>query len=103
MDRKAAIAKTTRYAELIKKDFPVKMVILFGVWLEELAREDDPIEVAVIFDRLEDDYLEVEQKLQKLGWDIDPRFEPTIIETGREDMVGFLDEVKENGHIVYHS
>ena len=100
MGRKSAIEKTTRYAEQIKKDFPVKLVILFGAWLEELAREDDPIEVAIIFDSLEDDYLEVEEKLQKLGWEIDHRIEPTIIETEREDMVGFLEEVKENGRAV---
>lgn len=101
MDRKAAIEKIQQYAELIKNEYTVKMVILFGAWLEELAREDDPIEVAVIFDSLEDDYLEVEDKLQKLGWKIDNRIEPTIIETEREDMIGFLEEVKENGHIIY--
>ncbi len=103
MDRTAVIEKTKQYAGLIERDFPVKMVILFGAWLEELAREGDPIEVAIIFDSLEDDYLEVEEKMQKLGRDVDQRIEPTIIETERGDMVGFLKEVKENGHIVYQA
>ena len=79
------------------------MVILFGVWLEELAHEDDEIEVAVVFDSLDDDYLEIEHKLVKLGQQIDHRIEPTIIESEREDPTGFFQEVLENGCIVYQA
>lgn len=102
MNREAVIEKAKQYAELIRQNLPVKMVILFGAWLEELAREDEEIEIAVVFDSLDDDYLEIEHKLAKLALRIDNRIEPTIIESEREDPTRFLQEVLENGHIVYH-
>ncbi len=99
MDRKALLETVKLYADLVFEDFTAKQVILYGAWLEGLAREDDEIEVAVVFDRLKEDMLETRGKLQVLGQQVDPRIEPTIIELNKKDIVGFYKEVLENGHI----
>lgn len=103
MERAELIEKVKEFAGLIKKDFPVKEVILFGAWLEGLAKEDDEIEVAVVFDRLGRDLLESREILLELGRTIDPRMEPVIIEREVKDPVGFYREVLENGEIVFQA
>lgn len=101
MDKKELAEKIKQFALLVKKEFPVRMVILFGAWLEGLAREDDEIEVAVVVDLLDEDYVESRTKMVKLGRTIDRRIEPIIIEKKRKDPVGFFQEVLDNGKVIW--
>lgn len=101
MHRKILLKKVEDFAREAARRYPVSQVILYGSWLEGLAREDDEIDVAVIFEHLDDDLLEVREALTQLAAGIDPRIDPTIVESDIDDEVGFRDEVMKNGKVIY--
>ena len=103
MDKEEVIAKVKRYAEEIKKVFPVRMVILFGSYAKNCAREHSDIDVAVIVDHNEKDYLESRRQLFKLRRDIDCKIEPVLIERDEKDLSGFFEEISATGEIVYQN
>jgi len=100
MDKEEVIEKVKQFAELIKTHFPVKMVALYGSYAKGTAAKDSDIDVAVIVDEIDGDFLELETKLFKLRRQIDVRIEPILLEDG-EDKSGFLEEILKEGKIVY--
>ena len=100
MDKKQAIEIVRNYAEVVRKHFPVKKIILYGSHSREHAREDSDIDVAVVLDSIEEDYLSIGALLFKLSRDIDLRIEPVLLEQG-DDVSGFLDEIIKTGELVY--
>ncbi len=103
MDKKEVIEKVKKYTEVVKEIFPVRMVILFGSYAKNCAREHSDIDVAVVVDHNEKDYLESRRKLFKLRRDIDCKIEPVLIERDEKDLSGFFEEILNNGEIVYQS
>jgi predicted nucleotidyltransferase len=103
MDKTEVISKVEKYAELVKKTFPVRMVILFGSYAKNRGREYSDIDVAVVVDHNDQDYLESRQQLFKLGTDIDCRIEPVLIEKDHKDLSGFFEEILDTGEIIYQS
>jgi predicted nucleotidyltransferase len=101
MDKKTVINKVKEYAELVKKAFPVRMIILFGSYAKNCAGEHSDIDVAVVVDRNDQDYLESRQQLFKLGTDVDCRIEPVLIERNQKDLSGFYEEIRNTGEIIY--
>lgn len=101
MDKREVIEKLKEYAELLKKYFAVKMVILFGSYSRGSARLDSDIDVAVVLERLPENILDVEIEFFKLRRQIDSRIEPVIFEIGQDDPSGFFDEILKNGDIIY--
>lgn len=101
MDKKEVIEKLTGYTELVKKYFAVKMVILFGSYSKNLAREDSDIDVAVVVDRYPNDVLTAEVELFKLRRQIDSRIEPVLFEIGQKDPSGFFQEILDTGVLIY--
>lgn len=103
MDKTEVISKVEKYAELVKKTFPVRMVILFGSYAKNCGREYSDIDVAVVVDHNDQDYLESRQQLFKLGTDIDCRIEPVLIERDHKDLSGFFEEILNTGEVIYQS
>jgi uncharacterized protein len=102
MDKAAVRECVSRLAELAKDNFPVKKVILFGSYAKGYAREDSDIDVAVLIDKIDGDFLSAETRLFKLRRNIDTRIEPVLIED-TEDFSGFLEEILRTGEIIYTS
>ena len=102
MDKKQAVEIVERYAGVVKENFPVKKIILYGSYAKETAGKDSDIDVAVVFDSIEDDYLSTGALLFKLSRDIDLRIEPVLVEQG-DDVSGFLDEITKTGKVVYNA
>ena len=100
MDKKQAVEIVKNYAEVVKKRLSVKKVILYGSHAKESAGKDSEIDVAVVLDSIEDDYLSTGALLFKLGRDIDLRIEPVLVEQAN-DVSGFLDEITKTGEVVY--
>ena len=101
MDKKEVIEKVKRYTEIVKEHFPVNMVILFGSYSRGTPGEASDIDVAVVVDRIEDDCLESEARLNRLRRTIDLRIEPVLIEKNEEDPEGFFEEILNTGEIIY--
>ena len=102
MDKKQAVELVKNYAEVVRQNFPVKEIILYGSYAKETARKDSDIDVAVILDAVEVDYLTVGARLFRLSRDIDLRIEPVLLERG-DELSGFLEEISKTGEVIYRS
>jgi uncharacterized protein len=102
MDKKAAIESVKKYADQVRRDFNIKKVILFGSYAKGTARENSDIDVAVVFERIDGDYLDVITRLTKIRRDIEHRIEPIALEE-LNDKSGFLKEITKSGEIIYAS
>ncbi|UCH93065.1 MAG: nucleotidyltransferase domain-containing protein [Candidatus Aminicenantes bacterium] len=99
MDREV-VEKVKKYAEVVRKDLPVKMVILYGSYARGSENSYSDIDVAVVVDKIEGDYLEQSAQLFHLVRDIDTRIEPVLL-TGNDDRSGFLNSILKYGKIIY--
>ena len=102
MDKREVIEKVKKYSDVVRSHFPVKLVILYGSYAKATAREDSDIDVAVVVSKIDEDFLRSEVKLYKLRRDVDERIEPILLEEGN-DQSGFLEQILEDGEIVYSS
>ena len=102
MDQKKAINIVQQYVELIKQNYKVKQIYLFGSYAKGNAEEDSDIDVAIVLDRIGDDYLAQSTKLFQLRRKIDLRIEPVLLEFNN-DISGFLYEIVSTGILIYQS
>ena len=102
MDQNKIIDIVKRYAELVKQNYSVNQIYLFGSYAKGNAREESDIDVAVILNKIGDDYLELSTKLFQLRRKIDLRIEPVLLELNN-DISGFLNEIQKNGLQIYQS
>lgn len=96
MDQAAVIKKIKDYKILLSKHYKLRSVFLFGSYAKGTHREDSDIDVAVVVDELEGDYLDYAPLLWKLRREIDTRIEPVLFEAGK-DPAGFLEEIRKTG------
>jgi uncharacterized protein len=78
MDKATAVKRVKEYAEIIKMHFDVEKVILYGSYSRDAAHKDSDIDVAVVLNHVDDDYLATEAKLFRLRRRIDTRIEPVL-------------------------
>ena len=90
------------YAELVKQMYSVNQIYLFGSYAKGNAGEESDIDVAIVLDKIGDDYLEQCTKLFQLRRKIDLRIEPVLLELNN-DVSGFLHEIRTNGLQIYQS
>jgi len=101
MDKSKVIDKVKQYAYLVCDYFPVQKIILYGSYVKGTAGENSDIDVAVIVDKIEGDFLESAAKLFNLTHDIDVSIEPVLFELNSDDPSGFLEEIQRTGEIIY--
>ena len=76
------------------------MFLLNGSYAKGTATSDSDIDIAVIVDKLDSDYLDEHARLFRLRRLVDFRIEPVLIEYD-EDESGFLREVMNTGYVLY--
>lgn len=92
--------KVKKYADVVRKDMPVKMIILYGSYARGSENVSSDIDVAVVVDNIENDYLEQSARLFHLVRGIDTRIEPVLL-SNNEDRSGFLNSILKYGEIIY--
>ena len=102
MDKESVITIAQRFSDLVARQLPVKLIVLYGSYAKENAGPDSDIDIAVIVERLEEDFLDTSARLFKLRRTVDFRIEPLLIKEG-EDESGFLEDILEKGRILYSS
>lgn len=100
MDKREAIEKVAEYIDVIKQHFPIKLVAIYGSYINGIPNEHSDIDVAVIIDKFDSDFLDTEVMLYKLRRNIDSRIEPKLFKADK-DPGGFLEEILATGEIVY--
>lgn len=78
------------------------IILCYTLWFlcQGMCPNDSDIDIAVIYDTVEDEYLWKFQQLFKLRRDIDSRIEPVLIERDN-DRNGFCEEVLKTGKMIY--
>lgn len=100
MDKDKIIEIATRYAVIVQKRFSPISIILFGSYSKGTATENSDIDIAVIVEKIENDYLNETAALYKLTREIDDRIEPILLEKG-EDKSGFMNEIQKTGIVLF--
>lgn len=101
MGKEKIIDAVKQYSEQVLKNYPVKMVVLFGSYARGNAIDLSDIDIAVVFDKVEGDFIEVWSELVRLGWDINSFIEPMLIEDNEKEPNGFLEQILKYGEIIY--
>ena len=73
MDKATAIRCVKRYADLVRQNFDVRKIILHGSYSRNAAGKDSDIDVAVVLDSVDGDFLMCEARLFRLRREIDVR------------------------------
>ena len=100
MDKAAAVACVRRYAEEVTKELKPEKIVMFGSYAAGRAHEDSDIDVAVIFNGFEGDFLRVSSWLWSLTWRISSHIEPVLLDRA-DDKSGFVEEVLKTGELIY--
>ena len=88
-----------KYIAIVKENYDVVAIILFGSYAKGTEHEDSDIDIAVVTDDIKTDKFDEEVKLTLLRRKIDSRIEPHIIkvEDYENDETPFVVEVKNTG------
>ncbi len=93
--------KLHTFYESIRRDFPVKKVLLYGSYARGQAHEDSDIDVAVVVDeKNHDQRCDIGAKLMHHALYIDPAIEPRCVfwdEYQRPEPCSILEEILRTG------
>lgn len=79
MDKEQAISIAKRYKHLVLEVLPIKALYLYGSYSKDTFNECSDIDIAVIVDRLEDNYFTDTPLLWKLRRKVSNLIEPVLL------------------------
>lgn len=100
MDKSQVLEKVMQYTALVNEKMKPQKIILYGSYAKGNSKEDSDIDIAIVVDKIDENFLDTEVMLYKLRRHVDDRIEPILIDSN-EDKSGFLDEILKNGQIIY--
>lgn len=101
MDKTKALAYARQYAEAVTKEIKPEQIVMFGSYAVDNAKDDSDIDIAVIFNGFDGDFLRVSSWLWSLTWRVSSYIEPILLDR-TNDKSGFVTEILENGELIYH-
>ena len=90
------IEKVKQYADIVRHTMRVKRILLYGSYARGCEHASSDIDVAVIVDNLEGNYLDLSSKLFELVDKIDVRIEPVLLNEAT-DKSGFIESIMKYG------
>ncbi|MFA6570261.1 MAG: nucleotidyltransferase domain-containing protein [Bacteroidota bacterium] len=100
MGKIEALALAEKFSELVIARFSPVKIILFGSFANDNWRDDSDIDIAVVLNKLKEDYLLTLNKLYKLRREVDTSIEPVLMIEGK-DPSGFLESIETYGTMLY--
>lgn len=92
----------TCFAERVRAYIPVRMVVLYGSYVKGNVDKNSDIDIAVVVDKIEGNYLKISAELFNLVRGINKKIEPILLST-EKDRSGFLESILKHGKIIYQS
>ena len=100
LDKREAREIAVKYMDKVRQFYKPKQVIMFGSFVDGNPHEDSDIDIAVVFDKVEGDWLETWGRLiglrEGISYDIETHM---LDETCNRS--GFLDHIRKTGEIIY--
>ena len=96
MDQSTVLSLAKAYADAVRSVMKTAGAFLYGSQARGTATRDSDIDIAVVVDRLPDDYLETLSLLWKLTRSVSQEIEPVLL-SGEDDESGFLRTVQTTG------
>ena len=96
MDKETALACAHRFADEVVKEITPDQIVLYGSYVCGTAGDDSDIDIAVIFNGFNGDFLGVYSWLWSLTWKISSYIEPILLDV-QNDRSGFAGEVLRTG------
>jgi len=102
MDQRKIIDIAKRYSENVRNSFypDIYQIILYGSYANNTATVNSDIDIAIVIEKFDDDYLLMITQLNKLTRNIDDRIEPLLF-IKDNDKSGFLDQIQTEGKVLY--
>ncbi len=97
MDQVEVIKKLHIFKNELSKHINLKKMYLFGSYSQNRQTSNSDIDVAIIVDKIQGDYLNYLTLIWKLGGDLDSRIEPIVFEENQPDYSGFYETIKNTG------
>lgn len=97
MDQAEVIKKLSCYKSELLKHLNLKKMYLFGSYSQNNQTQYSDIDVALVVDKIQGDYLNYLTLIWKLGGDLDPRIEPVVFEENQPDYSGFFETIRRTG------
>jgi len=94
------VEKVKQYADIVRQSIPVKRIVLYGSYARGLENSNSDIDIAVIVDRLQGDYLELSARLFELVRNVDLRIEPVLL-CENADKSGFIESIMKYGKEIH--
>jgi len=90
------------YANAVRQSYNPKQIILFGSYVNGTPHDDSDIDIAVIFDLVEGDFLDQWGKLIRLcrgiSYDIEVHLQDETM-----NRCGFLEHIRNTGEVLYEA
>jgi len=102
LDKKTVREIAERYAEEVTKVLNPNAIILFGSYITGNPNELSDIDIAVVMDNFEGDWLGTASLLCGLTRRVSIDIEPHLLD-GSSDRSGFLEHIKKTGEIIYEA
>lgn len=88
------------YAAEVRKVFDPFSIIMYGSYVKGTANQDSDIDVAVIFDGYNGNWLQDSALLWKLTRNVNTSIEPILLDR-TQDPSGFVQEIFNTGDVLY--
>ena len=101
MDRATAIITAQQYAQAVAEALKPAVILLYGSYAKGTQSGNSDIDVAVVFDGFDGDWLKVSAQLWKLRRGISDDIEPILLDRAQGDPSGFVAEIFKTGEVLY--
>ena len=102
LDKRKVREIAVKYTDKVRQVYNPKQIIIFGSYVNGTPHADSDIDIAVIFDKIEGDWLETWGRLIGLREDISYDIETHMLdETCNRS--GFLDHIRKTGEVIYQA
>ncbi len=96
MDQESVLKIAKTYADKVRKTLDVEQIYLYGSYANNTANFLSDIDIAVVVENIDGDYLDTLTRLYKLRRDVDFRIEPVML-SNKQDISGFLASIIATG------
>ena len=93
---KTTFNKIKQYTDIVRQTISVKKIVLYGSYAKNSETNTSDIDIAVIVDSINGDYLDLSAHLFELANKVDVRIEPILLNENY-DTSGFIESITKYG------